>query len=439
MYMNVCVLGLWHQGSVTAACLAEMGHHVMGCDFDEAVIDALKQGHAPIAEPGLDELIQKHIEHKELNFTADLQTALKNIDVLWVAYDTPVDDDDNADVEFVTTRIEQALKIVPENTLVIISSQLPVGTTTRLMQNNERKNIYFAYSPENLRLGQAIQVFLQPDRFVVGVNDPLAKEKAHTLFYPLQCSIEWMSIASAEMTKHALNAFLAASVTFANEIAQLCEQLGADAKEVERGLKSDIRIGKRAYLSPGAAFAGGTLARDVQFLNGLSKTVLKKELPVLQGIFKSNQLHQHWHMNTLQRVLGSDLSACTIAIWGLTYKPGTDTLRRSTAVQLCKALAEKGVRIQTHDPVVSNLPADLQDKVTHFESPLDALKGAQALLVMTPWPLYRTMTVNDVVIPHSNLIVIDSSRVLSTEFMTEKNIRYFSVGTATGADKWHLL
>jgi len=262
MYMNVCVLGLWHQGSVTAACLAEMGHHVMGCDFDEAVIDALKQGHAPIAEPGLDELIQKHIEHKELNFTADLQTALKNIDVLWVAYDTPVDDDDNADVEFVTTRIEQALKIVPENTLVIISSQLPVGTTTRLMQNNERKNIYFAYSPENLRLGQAIQVFLQPDRFVVGVNDPLAKEKAHTLFYPLRCSIEWMSIASAEMTKHALNAFLAASVTFANEIAQLCEQLGADAKEVERGLKSDIRIGKRAYLSPGAAFAGGTLARD---------------------------------------------------------------------------------------------------------------------------------------------------------------------------------
>ena len=225
--MRVCVQGLWHLGSVTAGCLASVGHFVTGLEFDEVRVDDLRNGRLPVREPGLAEMISAAASNGNLIFSADIQNAVREIDVLWVAYDTPVDDDDRADVEFVISQVEQVLPHLPTGVMVLVSSQMPVGSTGRLERIAKarfpHKNIRFACSPENLRLGKALQVFLHPDRIVVGVREEKDSEVLTRLLEPVTTSIEWMSIESAEMTKHAINAFLATSVTFANEVAAIRE------------------------------------------------------------------------------------------------------------------------------------------------------------------------------------------------------------------------
>ena len=265
--MRVCVQGLWHLGSVTAACLASVGHEIVGLDSDQTVISSLNEGKAPLFEPDLNPLITEGIQSGRLRFTSDMSTACKDAEILWVTFDTPVDDDDVADVNFVLNQVKSAVMLLSDGALVLVSSQLPVGSIAALenfiKEIAPNKHISFASSPENLRLGKALNVFLHPDRIIVGTRsaeDRIALEK---LLSPITEKIEWMSVESAEMTKHAINAFLATSVTFANEIAAICELVGADAKEVERGLKSESRVGPKAYLSPGGPFAGGTLARDI--------------------------------------------------------------------------------------------------------------------------------------------------------------------------------
>jgi UDPglucose 6-dehydrogenase len=255
---------------VTAAGLAEVGHQVTGLDFDARTVAALRAGGAPVSEPGLNELIGRGLASQRLRFVAQLEE-LEDFDVLWVTYDTPVDENDNADTSFVLAQIERVLPAMSADTLLLVSSQLPVGTMRRLERTvavNGRRRV--ACCPENLRLGRAVQDFLHPDRIVAGVRSDRDRQSLLELLSPITAAIEWMSLEAAEMTKHAINAFLATSIVFANEIASLCELVGADAKEVERGLKSDGRIGARAYLAPGGAFAGGTLARDVAFLNDIS-------------------------------------------------------------------------------------------------------------------------------------------------------------------------
>ena len=271
--MKVAVLGLWHLGSVTAACLAAAGHSVSAFDPAPGTVAALAAGRLPVAEPGLAELITRGIQLGALRFTSDLPAAVRDAEVVWITFDTPVDEDDVADVAFVERQVEAAFPYLAEGSVVLCSSQLPVGTIGRLEQAWLRaaggRTVSFACSPENLRLGKAIDVFTNPDRIIVGVRDDRTRARVQALLQPITDRIEWMSVESAEMTKHAVNAFLATSVTFINELAALCERTGADAKEVERGLKTERRIGPHAYLSPGGAFAGGTLARDVTFLRSL--------------------------------------------------------------------------------------------------------------------------------------------------------------------------
>src|SRR5258708_4995638 len=251
--MRVSVAGLWHLGTVTAACCARGGHDVAVSDDDSSVVQDLRQNRLPVDEPGLAEMTASEIASGRLRFTDDAST-LAECDILWICYDTPVDENDNADTEFVYSRIGKLLPYLRPDSLVLISSQLPAGSTSRL--NTLRPELTFAYSPENLRLGKAIDVFMKPDRVVIGVGNPHSRERLSALFAPFTDRIEWMSIESAEMTKHALNAFLATSVAFINEVAVICEKTGADAQEVERGLKSDVRIGSKAYLHPGGAYAG---------------------------------------------------------------------------------------------------------------------------------------------------------------------------------------
>ncbi|EQD40130.1 UDP-glucose 6-dehydrogenase, partial [mine drainage metagenome] len=227
------------------------------------------------------------------------------------------------------------------------------------------KALSFACSPENLRLGKALDVFLKPDRVVVGVRSVRDKERIGRLLQPITDRIEWMSVESSEMTKHAINAFLATSVVFANEIASVCEMVGADAKEVERGLKTEQRIGPKAYLSPGVAFAGGTLARDIEFLKVVSQEH-QLSIPLLESVKTSNDQHKGWVRHKL-KALFPNLNGVVIVVWGLTYKPGTDTLRRSLAVELCDWLIEQGAKVRVHDPAVKELPLEWNGLVQRFD------------------------------------------------------------------------
>jgi UDPglucose 6-dehydrogenase len=397
-------------------------------DFDEARVADLSKGIAPIFEPGLEELIGRGLSSGNLRFTGAVNE-VKDIDVLWIAYDTPVDDDD-ADTDFVMAQIERALLGMSRDAVVLVSSQLPVGSVRRLENtatlNRGSSQLKVAYSPENLRLGRAVNDFLCPERIVVGVRSSRDRDLLHGLLSSITESIEWMSVESAEMTKHAVNAFLAASVAFANEIASICESVGADAKEVARGLKTENRIGPRAYLSPGAAFAGGTLARDVAYLNRTARE-LGVITPLLSSVLASNDSHKHWVQRKL-RALFVDLSRTTVAVWGLTYKPGTDTLRRSASVELCDWMIREGATIHVHDPMVKGLPEHWCDAVERYEDPIAAALGAHALVVATEWPLYRTISIDRLIQCSAQLVVLDPNRFLTNMAGTEGRVRYFAVG-----------
>jgi UDPglucose 6-dehydrogenase len=409
--------------------LAALGHRVIGFDFDDATVANLSRGIAPMSEPGLEKLIKLGLSSGNLRFSSKANDA-KDVDVLWVTYDTPVDDDDNVDADFVMRQIERALREMRTEALVLISSQLPVGSVHRLERaatlNCGAPPLRVAYSPENLRLGSAVQDFLHPSRIVVGVRSNRDKELLHGLLSSITESLEWMSIESAEMTKHAINAFFATSVAFANEIASICESVGADAKEVERGLKTDIRIGSRAYLSPGAAFAGGTLARDITFLNQMARGH-GMVTPLLSSVLPSNDAHGHWVQQKLRAVF-VDLSLTTVAVWGLTYKPDTDTLRRSMSVELCNWMICEGATVRVHDPMVKNLPDHWRGAVQRYDDPIAAVQGADALVMATEWPVYRSISTDQLLQCSDRLVVLDANRFLPNLAATEGRLRYFAVG-----------
>lgn len=427
--MRVGVAGLWHLGTVTAACLASGGHDVTAYDASTATIDGLGEGRLPVAEPGLAELVAEGVAAGRLRFTPRPE-GLAGVELLWVAYDTPVDDEGRADVESVLSAVERLFPVLADGTLVVVSSQLPVGSTRTLEERfraaRRGASASFAYSPENLRLGKAIEVFTKPDRVVVGVREERQKGRVIELLKPFTDRIVWMSVESAEMTKHALNAFLATSVVFANELAVLCERMKADAREVEAGLKSDVRIGPRAYLGPGGPFAGGTLARDVSFLIGLGKAE-GLPTPLMSAVREGNDLHRQWARRRLVEVAG-DVRGKTVALLGLTYKPGTDTLRSSNAVETARWLADRGARVVAHDPAVRSLPAELAPVVELRASCEEALKGADAALVSTEWPEFRSVTADDVVAWMKRPIVLDAGGFLRARLGDDERVRYVIVG-----------
>ena len=427
--MKVCVLGLWHLGSVTAACLASVGHDVTGLDSNSGIVEKLQKAEPPVSEPGLDDLIREGINADRLRFSTNAKIAISSAEVLWVTYDTPVDENDQADVEFVFEEVLKLLSFLSSDTTVLVSSQLPVGSIRRFedisAEKYPEKNIRFAYSPENLRLGKSLDVFLHPDRVIIGVRRQEDREILNRLLGPITDNILWMGVESAEMTKHAINAFLGMSITFINEIASICENIGADAHEVEAGLKSETRIGPAAYLSPGAAFAGGTLARDIEFLKdiGSSNNLVN---PLISAVRKSNDEHKKWIQRRLFAVLGG-LKGKRVAVWGLTYKPGTNTLRRSLSVEMCNWLQEQGAEIAVHDPSKCELPDNWLGEVVRSKTPLEALEGACALVIATQWPEYREINVSDVENIAGQLAVFDSNRFLS-DFNKSSVISYYSVG-----------
>jgi UDPglucose 6-dehydrogenase len=431
------VLGLWHLGSVTAACLAEAGYDVVGVDPDESVVQALREGRAPVSEPGLSELIGGAGER--LRFSAE-RDALADVSRVWVTFDTPVDDEDNADVDHVLGQCEQLLAPLPQGALVIVSSQLPVGSVARLRAlcaaRRGADTLRFACVPENLRLGAALESFRSPDRIVAGVDGEEDREELAELFAPFCTEVQWMRVESAEMTKHALNSFLATSVAFINEVAAICESVGADAAEVSCGLKSERRIGPGAYLAPGEAFAGGTLARDIGFLRALAERHARPA-EVLGGVAAGNAAHKQWPRRKLLELLGGEgaLADATVAVWGLTYKPGTDTLRRSSAVELCRWLVERGAVVRAHDPLVSELPADLAAAVELCQTPLAAATGVSALVLCTAWPEYRDVAADELIPAMRRPVVIDAAGFAARSLGGRAELHYVRVGSPGPVDE----
>ena len=422
--MNITVLGLWHLGSVTAACCAKH-FPVVGLDFDAANVANLNLGKAPLFEPGLNHLLMAGLATGKLSFTTDPKIACANADLLWVCYDTPVNDRDESDVSYVLENLRRTLAHLPQTALVLISSQLPVGTCAQLEREFPQR--HFACSPENLRLGKAIESFEKAERVVVGTRDLAARPALEKLFAPFTSEILFMRTESAEMVKHALNSFLALSVTFINEVARLCEHVGADAKEVSAGLKSDPRIGPRAYLGPGGPFAGGTLARDVVTLTKLAESK-HESVSVIPAIKESNDLHHDWALRRLQTRLG-DLRGKTISVLGLTYTANTDTVRRSAAIELCQKLLAAGAKVIAFDPAVKNLPPELS-KISLASDIPGALQNVDAAVVCTEWPEFRQADWSKLIPQMRQPLVVDPNRFLENELKNIAVVEHLSVGRA---------
>ncbi len=420
--MKIVVFGLWHLGSVTAACVAS-GHEVVGLDFDEMTVDGLKQGKAPLFEPGLNELIAEGMSSGSLSFTSDANTACRGTDLLWVCHDIPVNENDEPHREFLFKQMRILEPALASGLLILISSQVPVGTCAKL--EAEFPRFRFAYSPENLRLGKAVEAFQNPARVVVGTRSVTERETICATFGPLAERILFMRTESAEMLKHALNGFLAASISFINEIGRLCEQTGADAAEVSAGLKSEPRIGPGAFLSAGGPFAGGTLARDVTALTQIAAEHAT-DLNLIPAIKASNDRHKKWAFERLQDQLG-ELRKKRVTILGLTYKPGTSTLRRSASLELVRELLLTGAKVTVHDPMITKLP-EVFNEVAIEEGLNEALKNADAAVICTEWPEFRNADWHSLVPLMNNALIVDANRFLDSSLKGIVNVKYASVG-----------
>lgn len=429
--MKLAVFGLWHLGSVTAACAASAGVSTVGIDLDRKRIARLMAGELPLYEPGLAELARAGLASRALSFSADLADAA-DADIVWICHDTPVDEEDRADTDAVRRQVEMLFAHLKDGAVVLVSAQLPVGSVAALegsfAAQAKGRTVSFACSPENLRLGKAIETFQNPGRIIAGVRDERARAVLEPLLRKFCQNIIWMSVESAEMVKHGLNSFLAMSVTFANELATLSERVGADASEVEKGLKSDPRIGPGAYIRPGPAFAGGTLARDVNFLRTLAGQ-RGLTLPVIDGIYASNRAHSQWAYRQLSRTL-QPLAGRTIGVLGLAYKPGTSALRRSPSVELIQALLKDGARVQAFDPHVSSLPDELKP-VRLCADARSAATGADALVVGNESPEFRNLSADDVVGAMKGRVILDAGRFLAATLAVDKRLSLISVGRAS--------
>jgi UDPglucose 6-dehydrogenase len=381
-----------------------------------------------VDEPGLAELLRRGLEDGSLELTARRERALEGADVVWIAYDTPVDADDRADVDLVVERAQALVEAADPDAVILISSQLPVGTTGLLERSGATERT-FAYSPENLRLGDAIAAFERPDRIVVGIRPDGDRDRVAELLGSFSDRIEWMGVESAELVKHGVNAFLAMSIAFANELATIAERVGADAAEVERGLKTESRIGRRAYLRPGAAFAGGTLARDIDFLTQIGERE-HVATNLLSAVRRSNDEHKQWELRTVESLVdsGHGLDGHVIGVWGLVYKQGTNTLRRSSSVELCRELTRAGAQVKAHDGAVREVPDDLAGLFTLCATPLEAAKDATAIVIETDWPAYLAIDPGRLVAAMRTPTVVDANGFLLETLGGLDAVRYIRVG-----------
>jgi UDPglucose 6-dehydrogenase len=428
--MKVCVYGLWHLGTVTAACLASRGIATVGLAETAEAAAELQAGKAPLFEPGLDALIEKGLNSGGLRFTSDVAAAIASADLVWISFDTPVDDDDVADVGYVLDRVRLTFPYLQDGAVVLVSSQVPVGSTALLEHDfaavAKGRKVSFAYSPENLRLGDAIRAFTEPERIVIGIRSDDARKMIEPVFEPFCQTLLWTRVESAEMIKHALNSYLATCVTFTNEIASICESVAADMSEVEVALRLDPRVGKRAYVRAGSAFGGGTLARDVQFLKAIAQEH-EARVPVLTAVLESNDHHKGWVVRHLRRQLGA-LTGKRIGVLGLAYKAGTDAIRRSVAIEVIQELIAAGADVTVFDPKVSTLPEPLNSALS-IAGGVDAVfADSEAVVLATEWPEFRNLDFVRLIPGMKRAMLIDQNAFVAKQLANMLGLEYIVAG-----------
>ncbi|HSX13989.1 MAG TPA: nucleotide sugar dehydrogenase [Chlamydiales bacterium] len=393
-HYKIGIVGLWHLGCVLVASWLKLGNEVIGVDFEPDLIGQLRKGKAPLYEPNLDETIAQSIKDLKVSFSTD-SASLKNCDYIFLSYDTPVDDNDHYDLTILEKAIEKIAPHLKANSTLIISSQVPVGTSQQFAKKlqNTTPSIEVVYSPENLRLGEAISNYLNPGHIVIGADNQKAANAANKLFSAIEANYLHMNLASAEMTKHAINSFLATSITFANQLADVCSLSGADFHLVAQAMKQDHRIGKKAYLKAGIGFSGGTLGRDLQILHLLNQMKGNGSFPIFGNTWQYNRERPFLIIEKISAILGS-LKNKTISILGMTYKPGTSTLRRSIPLEMAHTLVKKGAKVKVYDPKANWAEADLQG-IQIVDNPNLIAQGSHFLLLLTEWQEFKSLNYND--------------------------------------------
>ena len=431
--MKILVIGTGYVGLVVGACLAETGNDVVCADIDAAKIDRLKENILPIYEPGLDALVQRNQGQGRLHFTTDVATAAATAEVVFLAVGTPPGDDGSADLRYVLAAAETVGTHLGREAVIITKSTVPVGTAAKVAEvlgRHARVPFHVCSNPEFLKEGDAVEDFLRPDRVVLGVESDFARSVLAELYAPFVRTgkpILFMDIASAELTKYAANAMLATRISFMNEIAQLCERVGANVDNVRRGIGSDSRIGS-AFLFPGPGYGGSCFPKDVQ---ALLRTGEEQGFPLLvvAAVEAANARQRQVMFEKLTAALGGSVTAKRIAVWGLAFKPQTDDLRESPALSLIDALLAAGASVAVHDPVaMPHARALLSDRVTFADTNYDTLIGADALAVVTDWNEYRHPDFNRMRDAMAQRIVVDGRNLYNPAKMSTLGFSYYSIG-----------
>jgi UDPglucose 6-dehydrogenase len=434
--MRIAVVGTGYVGLVTGTCFAETGNQVTCVDINEDKINRMKAGEVPIYEPGLEDLFHRNVEEGRLNFTTDLAAGIEGAKIIFLALPTPPGEDGSADLKYILQVANDLGPLLKDYTVLIDKSTVPVGTS-ELVRNAVAKNATVDFdvvsNPEFLREGVAVEDFMKPDRVVIGTESPRAKELMNVLYAPLVRQgnpIIFMDERSAEMTKYAANAFLATKITFMNEIANLCELVGANVDDIRRGIGTDSRIGKR-FLFAGIGYGGSCFPKDVQALAKTSEDNNYK-FHILDSVMRVNEKQKTKLMPTIQSHFNNELAGKTIGVWGLAFKPYTDDIREAPALYNIEALLELGCKINVYDPeAMPNVKAILGDKVTFSKNPYEAIDQADALLIVTEWPQFRTPDFERMDNLLKNKVIFDGRNLYETSQMRDLGYTYYSIGRQT--------
>lgn len=436
--MNIAIVGTGYVGLVSGACFAETGATVTCVDVDCAKIAALRKGIIPIYEPGLDELVVKNINAGRLKFSTSLAEVLNDQQIVFTAVGTPPDEDGSADLKYVL----QVAKTIGENLnrylVVVTKSTVPVGTSHKIADTIKAElkkrgvDVTFdvASNPEFLKEGNAIKDFMSPDRVVIGVDSERAKNILTKLYKPFLLNnfrVIFMDIPSAEMTKYAANSMLATRISFMNDIANLCELVGADVNKVRAGIGSDTRIGRK-FLYAGCGYGGSCFPKDVKALiktaddNGYS-------LEVLKAVEKVNERQKEVLFKKLVKAFDGDLKGKSVALWGLAFKPETDDMRESTALVVIKKLLNAGCKVQAYDPEAMNeCRRIIGDKIEYYENKYDALQNADALILLTEWKEFRLPDWNVVANKMHRKLILDGRNIFDNDDLAEHGFEYHCIG-----------
>jgi UDPglucose 6-dehydrogenase len=431
--MKIAVVGTGYVGLVTGTCFAETGNQVTCVDIDERKVEKLNNRIIPIYEPGLDVLFHRNVEEGRLKFTTNLVEGIRGAEVIFLALPTPPGEDGSADLKYILGVANDLGPILEQYAVIVDKSTVPVGTAEKVhaaIAKNAKVDFDVVSNPEFLREGVAVEDFMKPDRVVIGTKSDKAKAVMNRLYAPLVRQgnpVIFMDERSAEMTKYAANAFLATKITFMNEIANLCEKVGADVDAIRKGIGTDSRIGKR-FLFAGIGYGGSCFPKDVQ---ALAKTAQEYDydFKVLRSVMDVNEGQKKRLLPVIKQHFGGDLKGKTIAVWGLAFKPYTDDIREAPALDNIRELLAEGVKITAYDPeAMENVRNILGNQVTFAHTSYAALDDADALLIMTEWPMFRTPEFEKMNLLLKNKVIFDGRNVYELDQMREMGYTYYSIG-----------